>query len=529
MTNQQNTPTKNKADETAAKTMAELLIENKDKVMDSRKAAEEKKGDAATGRDVIEVYETNEAGPEWLEQISDLYESISKAAGPAPEIQKAIADLMNAIKPIQEQAAMMQQMMQQTILPNKKAIQQAEDNMKAVRELYPYLEEELADKKKTRPDLKELDLNQLSVPKFLACIRGKGSGIWAEIVQGAIARKEKQEAIENLPQIQSKFPDKWTSPNTRVSNKLEVLLQAGEPGDLPVYNIDRTNEICVFVGVSYAEGVDLPQNYSLFDRAVHDAVCALWEYGDRSHVFTADMLIRAMTGSPSLRPSKRMREAVIKSLEKQMQILVKVDATEEIKAAIKRKGQEPPRGYSYKRGGNILSLDILESRNGNQVIPAYWIKGEPILLNYAKQTGKIITTNIEVLDIKEVDDKGRITGNIIPNTDNHLTMKTYLWRRVATMQYDQRQAEDALRKYNRRQKKENPARDLSSFFKVSRTIRFDKVFEKVGIATSNRRTLKQNRDYIFQVMKYWKAKGEIADYKTQKGEKNAITGVTIII
>lgn len=324
-------------------------------------------------------------------------------------------------------------------------------------------------------------------------------------------------------QLQYKFPDEHVCPNTKISNKLNSLI--GQKGMVSVGKKKR-NDLLTYCSINPVNDshVDIPESFTEFDRVVQDAVSSIWEYGNGSHVFTTDMLYRVIVASSTARPSSRMKEQIEESLEKQYCLVADIDATDEVNACLKRSKKPCIEKACYN--DRILSLKRITIRNGMQYIKGYQINSEPILLSYAKETKKILTTKSDLLDIKKIDAEGNVTSERLSNSYGHVLIKQYLWRRIMIMRRDEKDAKDRLRKYvNRHPDTEKSEKD---FRNQQRVILFRSTFDDAGIATTNRAVQKRNRDYIFQVLDFWKAKNFITNYEVKRGERNTVTGVHII-
>lgn len=340
--------------------------------------------------------------------------------------------------------------------------------------------------------------------------------------------------LESLPLFQSFLPAMHTSPNSRLANSLQgenSIINAGER-DFIVANRGKRNETTIYTMVSYdaGDGVQLTgRTVTEYDRQIYDAICSIWEYGHESRMFTPDTVYRAMTGTDS-QPSPQQRGAITKSIDKWRRILGKVDATAEITAYLKRKRMEPEPGTVFKWGDAMLSVRELEAKQGKNKQTVYKLNSEPLLLSYSRATGKLLTAPTALLDVKELTADGQPTGPSIANTEGRIALKGYLWRRVLIMKHDIKDAQGRYRYYEneRKRKPELPAKPLKSFFKQSHCILFETLFEATEQTTPNRELQRRNRDYVFQVLDYWKAVGHIAGYKKQTGKRGAITGFEIL-
>jgi|GEM_PF-6701579 len=303
-------------------------------------------------------------------------------------------------------------------------------------------------------------------------------------------------------------PKTHTSPNTRLSNELNDLLNDAEgqgPVDLRVSAKRKRNELTAYVVAYSSESIRILEwrQFTEYDRQVHDAIVSLWIDGHEDHIITSGTVFKAMTGT-KVDPKPKQKETIIQSIEKMRRIFVEIDATDEIKAYRKKNGIESSDDISVKWNDAILSLKKIRVKIGKRKTDAYVINQEPILLSYAKATNKLLSVSTTILDIKEIK-KGQILGASISNTESRIAIKGYLLRRVMTIKHDQ--------------KTKNPH--------LSKTIRFDKIFEETGAQAEDRVTMRRYREYVFQVLDYWKASGFIEGYTKNTGNNHAMESVTL--
>lgn len=330
-------------------------------------------------------------------------------------------------------------------------------------------------------------------------------------------------------------PQYYISPNTKLSNSLQnnqlFTSDKDDPIGIPVMNIGKPNETIITVSATLENLKNFPiigKPFTEFDRAVHDAVASMYE--DRikngaEPVFTADMIYRTMTHkTASERVSPQQRASVTKSINKMRKnIYIIADCTEEFRKkdiVVNADGRTDAERYHYVLDDWLLSARHIENMAaGGKIVDGY-IFNEPLLLNYAKLTKQLITVDGKVLRIQELNDKGKPTENAISDTDNRIAVKSYLIRRTEIMRYDEKNAIDALRKYNnkRAKNKDLPEKKLSEFRKQTRIITFEDMFTDTGIESSNRKT--ETRQYVYQVLDYWKAINNIKSYKLRKKGKS---------
>lgn len=342
-------------------------------------------------------------------------------------------------------------------------------------------------------------------------------------------------AQQILPKLQSAGTVKYfSSPNTPLSNALSgdskgELIGAGAV-DLPVMAIGRKDETTIYAMATLEnmEGVTITgKPWSDYDRAVHDAAFTIAQ--DRIKrglppLATSDMIYRQMTNKRAGEyVSPQQRGAVTKSIEKQRRnIRVSVDASEEMKRRkIEVNGTKVTK---FVQEDFILPARKMDIQAGGEAVTAY-LFGNMILGEYAQLTGQITTIKTELLDIKEVDQGGKIKDVSLPNTESRIAIKGYLLRRIKQAEHDYREYEGRRRKYEKdKAAGKNPKRPAKP---NSNIILFETLFNSVEIkAKGSSRTNAQR--YIEQVLDYWKAAGMIGGYKLRKREKGKGNDAVII-
>lgn len=325
-----------------------------------------------------------------------------------------------------------------------------------------------------------------------------------ELLKGLI----KGESVENLtpeqvrdvlPQLSSIIPQKHVIPNNKLANSLtKEILNAGE-FNLKVGGKGST-EIKTRCILSYeGENIKLSsrQPFTEYDRQVADAVTSLYEYGDESHIITAATVYRAMVNATETEtPSPQQIGAVTRSLDKMRFVRVQIDCSEELtRRKLSLNGAQVTGG---KIDTYLLALDAIEVTAGGQKVKAYKMIKAPILYDYSRLTGQVITVPAALLDVRDK------TGAKVSNTERRIAIKGYLMRRISVM----------------KGKNGN---------KTSRNILYESVFDEIGENNELSRKDQQTiRDYIGQVLEYWKREKFIKGYEElTQGRKK--TGVAINI
>ena len=306
------------------------------------------------------------------------------------------------------------------------------------------------------------------------------------------------EVRELLPQLASIIPQKHLIPNNKLANSLtKDIIDAGTIAlDVGKKKGDITTR-CI---LSYeGDNVKLSsrQPFTEYDRQVADAVTSLYEYGDESHVITAATVYRAMVHATDTEtPSPQQIGAVTRSLDKMRFVRVQIDCSEELtRRKLSLNGAQITGG---KIDTYLLALDKLEVIAGGQRVAAYKVIKTPLLYDYSRLTGQVLTVPAALLDIRDK------TGAKVANTDRRIAIKGYLMRRISIMQG-------------------------KTGSEKSRHIKYDTVYTEVCEGKElSRRDQQLIREYIAAVLDDWTRNGFIKGYKeTQEGRKK--TGIEIKI
>ena len=347
------------------------------------------------------------------------------------------------------------------------------------------------------------------------------TGLFSEFIERENPAKGAAEKIfAELNLLQSISPAAHTMPNNALMNALQNkgIIEAPETAqgwDLIVaHQKGRRKEITAFTMVTYDPGETgvtvTGANLTEYERQVSDALISLWIAADRESlppVFTPDMVYRSMPGG-SEKASPQQKGAITRTIEKFRRLHVKIDATEEMR----KRGLIGPTA-TYKQDAFYISATHAEykAKNGGQLVNAYKVETEPIILTYAKMTNQLLTVPSKYLAIEKVKSNPRTgeletSGELVTMTADRQAMTGYLLRRIAVMKHD----------------KKNKVQTQSD------TILFATLFRETGTETDNRKQAMNNRKFCFEVLDYWKAAGYIKDY-LQQGKGRSITGVQIVL
>lgn len=336
--------------------------------------------------------------------------------------------------------------------------------------------------------------------------------LYAFIEREAPVSETAASIAEKLPLVQGIHPGTHTIPNNALMNALQQkpAINAGA-FDLVVSNKRRgRKEITAYTMISFDPGdTDITitdAHLSEYERQVSDAIVSLWLEADKRGmppVFTTDMIFRAMPGGGD-KLSPRQREKITETIEKFRRLHITVDATEEM-----RKRRVISQDAIYKIDNFYLSATHAKYRvkRGGQIVDAYRIDAEPIILTYCEMTRQYLTVPAKYLAIRKVKDGG-VSDELVRMTPDRQCMVGYMARRIRVMERDRNNGK----------------------VRQSNVILFRTLFKEVGIEAKSRKQIRRNLDFCFNTLEFWKAVGFIKGYSRQQeeGRRNSpVTGVAI--
>ena len=314
-----------------------------------------------------------------------------------------------------------------------------------------------------------------------------------EILNGHTPKDIKEyvkEFISNSPMlfgqpasIKTHIPKNLVMPNHKVMASLPVMGADGEFDINLAKIIPKDPDIKTRVSLSFDfdEKVDLPKNYTQYDRAVFNAICSIYEEGT-TH-FTPSMVYRVMTGkTKDLKITPQTISAVTRSIEKQRKSTVKIDGTAELK---KRKIEN---AEELTFDSNILNLDKVTAVVNGAKTECYCFLRSPMLYDYCKCTRQIITVPLKLLDTKSVR-----------NTSDIIVIKEYLLRQIELIKKGYRNNSKML---------------------------YDTVFKECGISITDRSVTKRYRGYIEKLLQEWVEMKHIKAYNEHK-QGNKVVGIEV--
>lgn len=460
--------------------------------------------------------------------LREAAEALYKGLLPNSEIQAAVKNVSAIINaPLFETLGKSINLVSQYIEDHKEALQEFVEAAEGARKLHPFILREI----------EAYNANSLEAIKprqVLAFVSADGEPItevngvpienpFIDLIERAISAKEDfenarslkraaEQLSEDLPLLQGIIPDKHTMPNNALMNKMQKApaINSGEFDLIVSGEKGKRKEITTLVKLDYDEtqtGTALTcANMTEYERQVSDAVISLFLYGDPSHLMTADMIYRTMTGqsSSSVKAPPGQKAAITKFMNKWSGVRVTVDCSEEMrKRGLTDKNGKPIKQFLFDE--YYLITRRVRAKTGSETVTAWQIITMPVILRYCEMTKQLLTVPAKMLDIKEVTTGGHSTTVSVQNNADRIAVKGNLLRKIKTMQG---------KKHNKQE--------------WSNIISFDTVLEEIGLQDADKIKRQRIREYIFNCLDYWKAEHFIAGYK-QRTKGRAITGVEIVL
>ena len=299
---------------------------------------------------------------------------------------------------------------------------------------------------------------------------------------------------ETMPVLRAARPELYLIANSLINNSMTSgLVNAGNIALDPSRRGKGAYHVYATITLD-PESYRLSKPFTSYDRRVFNGYCSLAAAGNTA--FTAEMVFRAMnglTGSENVSPQQIA--AVTRSLEKQKDINVEIDATEEFR---KRKiiGQKDTRYF----GGRMLAVRLEYGIVGGQVKRVYHLTEEPILYEYARLLGQIISVPTKMLAVKD-ESSGRVSS-----TDSFSEVREYLLHRIGEQ---------------KSLSKRGGGREL--------TINIQTFYSEIGVDTSRTKNTNKARKQAAQCLDYWKSEKYISEYKfVQKNPDGRTSPITKI-
>lgn len=463
-----------------------------------------------------------------LQNLIDVQQEIARSLPPVEKIMAGIQQMINNI------SQMVWGDTKKGLEEIFKALQEGFEEARIYAEkLKPFIEKELKAAQKTHPEIEEItaddivnDLSYFLVGEIeeaeLEELQQEFSDNTDPILQNikliyGIVEKAK-EAFEAgkdkslLPQISPILPHSHLMPNNTLMNYL-TQYELVNAGMQPIPVLKGRKNTSAHVLVEYGEDPNISTfSISEYERQVSDSIITIWEEANKRGIpawFTADTVFRNMPGEGE-KPSPQQKGAITKAIERFRKLHIFVNATDEMRArGLIGESEE----FTYDAFYLSVTRMKCTVKNGGQTVEAYRIDSEPIIYNYCKLTGQIITVPRKCIEIKKTK-KNPTTGEItistlpVPMTPTRQAMTGYILRRIEVLKRD--------RKNKKKQQKQ------------SDIIRFDALFRDVGLEDQDRNRAKENRKFCYQVLDFFTGIDRIKGYEEQK-KGRSITGVKILL
>lgn len=304
--------------------------------------------------------------------------------------------------------------------------------------------------------------------------------------------------------LQSLTPKNYKIPNNKLMNALQTSQIINDPRDLIVSN---KGDITAYVFATYNDeetGIKLiNNNLTQYQTDVSNAVITIWKQAQEENkppVFNIDMVYKYMPGGGE-RPSEKARKEIKKSLDILSNLKIELDATEEMQ---KRGKIEAGDKFTIKENYFNFRIAKHKIKNGGQEVEAYQILNTPLIWNYAEMTNQILTIPRKYLTITKVKN-GKITNEVIQMGETRQSITSCILKRIEIMKRD-------------RKNKSKTQSDI---------IRLDYIYKTAGLENQTKQDAANNRKFIFQVLDYQVAAGNIAGYDLiKKGQ--SITAIKIM-
>lgn len=191
-----------------------------------------------------------------------------------------------------------------------------------------------------------------------------------------------------------------------------------DTGDVPlIVSSPNKPEILTIASLNYEdESIKITgrQEFTAYDRNIHDAVCTLYAIGNR-RIDPAQVYRHLNNLDPTYRINKEELTKIDKSMDKSRFMRLRVNYTEQAKA----KGLDVD---SAIIDSNLLSADVAIVKKGGHEVKTYIIKSIPPLYKHNADINQMIAFDRRLLGLNGID-----------NTEENINIKTYLLNRIGRM------------------------------------------------------------------------------------------------
>ena len=275
------------------------------------------------------------------------------------------------------------------------------------------------------------------------------------------------------PQDRDDFydPDRWPDWSDRKEKGCKIRTGKYHKRDIITYAALEINK-----DELKRQGVEIVGRLEPFDIEILTHAFTLYEIGNEYMTF--DMLYRQITNDTDAKLTPKMRMCISDSLAKLSATNVYINAEQEFDAGYNKKTL-----YRGPLLPNEQMQEVIVKLNGRFVKDCVHILGESMLYKYAESKNQITRIPVNMLYVPGVN-----------NTEENIVIKGYLMRFVADMR--------------------------NSKNGIGNVIRYDTLFDYLGIDGENKQVLKVQKMRIHQtvrtILKTWKNNEYIGDFQEIK-------------
>lgn len=329
------------------------------------------------------------------------------------------------------------------------------------------------EKLKTKLTLSNLDEIMQLIEKIVQSLKDvQIKASLSDIDLGTI-NKIIDQMIEAPPMVKIKKPSQYVIPNSKLANEMpKDIVNAGNVG-LEVFRNKGAAALITYVEARLPidASVTFTSTFTEFDRIVNNAVTSLICAGNK--ILTANSIADLISGGGYAKHHSNLVNDIENSLEKQRKIDMIIDARAEFQAR-----KITLRGNAGLIRDAVLNYRIRPVRiNNNTVVNGYEFLSVPAIYFYSNAIGQMLSAPPKLLD----------TSTHSSVNKPRLVARDYLLRRIQVMKHD-------VKNHSNR-------------------IRYESVYEEVGMLNANKVQKKRIRDYCKKVLDQWLKEGFIKGFK----------------
>ncbi len=291
--------------------------------------------------------------------------------------------------------------------------------------------------------------------------------------------------IEIKDNPQQEIPESVKKNNTHLMNEvMNVNIDEFEKEDVITLKVDDSTDMLVpitnKIALSFNESTI--EKLTSFDKEVMDAVATL---APLNNVISASSIFRIISGKIDGAVNKGQRENIDKSMERCRKYLIEIDLTSEyLQASPHEKGNLSHLKYS----GYLINFSKIDKAAKNGSNYYYKILEMPPIFRLAESIGKVSSFPLMLLDTP------------VQKTEQVIVTQGFLLREID---------------------------DMKKQIRESNFIDWEDLYRIADVTDGIRQHKARLRDYVGQILSYWKIKGFISEY--QISNKSQPKGISIII